>query len=155
MKIYHKSLETKGIKRIMHISPLNISERSYTSSKLTVRLPSVETEQSIFPTLRPLNTEGSVSKLFIYSKPPICIKLNQAHLDLKSNDIKTHSHRPKIKKSNTNFFIDTKPQKSNFELSKIRMPLPQSYYNEIENMRLKIRKRSTSRRSRNKENITN
>jgi len=155
MKIYHKSLETKKTKRSFHISPLNISERSYTSSKLTVRLPSVETELGTFPTLRPLNTEGSFSKLFINSKPPIYIKINQAHLDLKSKDAKAHLHRPKIKKSKTNFLINTRPKEKNFELSNIRMPLPQSYYNEIESMRLKIRKRSTSRRSRNKENVTN
>lgn len=154
MKLYPMSQVPKRLKRSIQISPLNITERSYTTSKLTVRLPSVETDMSFFPTLRPLNTECSVSKLFFYTKPQKCIKINQAQLNYKPNEPNTSTRRPKIKKCKTNFKINTKSEESSFQLSTIRMPLPQTYYNEIEKMRLQHRKKSNSRHSKNKENLS-
>lgn len=154
MKLYHASQASKRLKRSVHISPLNITERSYTTSKLTVRLPSVETDTSFFPTLRPLNTECSVSKLIFYTKPQKCIKISQAQLNLKSNESNVSTRRPKIKKCKTNFIINPKSEESNSQLSTIRMPLPPTYYKEIERMRLQVRKKSLSRHSKNKENFT-
>jgi hypothetical protein len=48
-----------------------------------------------------------------------------------------------------------KSEDVNFQFSSIRMPLPASYFTELERMRGRIRLGSSSRTIRNKENVSN
>ena len=153
MKLSHHRLEMKRNDRLAQISPLNITERSFTTSKIVVRLPSVETDHDFFPTLKPLNRESSLNKFLFSPNQANCVKINLAKLDLKDCDMRVSFRRPKIIKSKTNFLANTKSDDSGFKFSSIRMPLPPSYYNEIEKIRSKIRMGSSSRVARNKENL--
>lgn len=126
-----------------------ISDRHLSTTKLTIRLPSVEAESNENPENFANHRIKSLSKMNFISKSPGCIQ-HSLRLNL-IDKCETVSHIKnkdlRVLKNRLNMIRDANQEETNPKMSIVRMPLPISKTREIENMRtlsrLKFRNRSS------------